>query len=181
MEIFSNERKRGKKQETEDGNDAEKPGGKNLPALGVPLPETRFALFSLWVMRGLTLLIGGTGIALGGYGLLATPLAIVLVLVGLFLLRLFVRIVRPITYGKRELEYSSVFGSGSIRFNEIRYARVWQASYTNMTAKNVVIVLPGFLNIYYFLSTKENGLVKMINKHSVEKRSWMFASEVHKE
>lgn len=111
--------------------------------------------------------------------LVSTPFAILFLFVGIFVLRLSMRIVRPVAYSDDAITYCSLLTNGEICFKTIQYARIWQANYINMSEKNVVIVLPGFLNFYYLLSTKENKLVKTLNMHNIKKRPMLFMSEVH--
>lgn len=135
--------------------------------------------FSICFFRIFTLAFGGGAFFFGLMLLTHTPLAILFLLVGLFILRLFIRIVRPIEYNENAIIYQSLFGKHEICISQIRYARIWQANYINMLEKNVIIVLPGFFNFYYMLNTKENKLVHNLNQHNIEKRSMLFTSESH--
>ncbi|WP_041915752.1 hypothetical protein [Pseudodesulfovibrio mercurii] len=145
------------------------------------MQEKARVLFSIWFFRIFLFAFGTSCLFFGVFILPTTPLAILFIPIGIFILRFFARIVLPESFRHDCIEYNSLFGKGRILFNEIRYARIWQASYTDMTIKNVIIVLPGFLNFYYLLSTKENNLVKELNMRGIQKRSMLFSSEVHLE
>lgn len=154
---------------------------KALPAFGGQMQERIRVLFSVWFLRIFLFAFGASCLFFGLISLPTTIFAILFFPVGLFVFRVVVRIVLPTYYRPGCIECRSLFGKGTISFDDIRYARVWQASYTDMAVKNVIIVLPGFLNFYYLLSTRENNLVKELNAHSIKKRPMVFSSEVHLE
>lgn len=145
------------------------------------MKERAIVLFYIWFNRIFFFVFGTISLFFGLIALPATPLALIALPAGLFALRVVVRIALPTGYRPDAIEYKALFGKGTIPFDAIRHARIWQASYTNMTDKNVILTLPGFLNFHYLLSTNENKLVKELNAHGVKKRSMFFLSEVHRE